>query len=125
MPRQISKKGLKKKLDKAWSDVVKLQAGNKCEVCGLKHERLNAHHIVGRRNMRLRYELFNGVSLCPGCHTFRTKSAHQDPEWFHEWLEENRGEDLKLISATREEIQKWTVDDMKLRLEELNNLLNN
>lgn len=121
MPRQISKKGLKKKLDTAWSSVVKLQAGNKCEVCGLKHDRLNAHHIVGRRNMRLRYELFNGVSLCPGCHTFRTKSAHQDPEWFHEWLEENRSEDLKLINATREEIQKWTVDDMKLRLEELNN----
>jgi len=54
MPRKISKKGLKKKLDSAWSKVVKLQAGNKCEVCGIHHDRLNAHHIVGRRNLRLR-----------------------------------------------------------------------
>lgn len=125
MPRKISKKGLGKKLDIAWSRVVKLQAGNKCEICGLKHDKLNSHHIVGRRNLRLRWELYNGVCLCPGCHTFRTNSAHQNPIWFDKWLKENRGEDLKLIESTMNEIQKWSIDDMKVKSKELNEELNN
>lgn len=118
MPRKPSKKTLKNKLDKAWSQLVKLQAGNKCEVCG-KTESLNSHHIVGRRNLRLRWETYNGVCLCAGCHTFRTNSFHQNPVWAEEWLRENRGEDLKLVRATMNEIKKWTIEDMQEKLEEL------
>jgi len=121
MPRKISKKGLKKKLDTAWSKVVRLQAGNKCEVCS-KTEYLNAHHIVGKRNLRLRWELYNGVSLCSGCHTLKTDSAHQNPVWFEKWLKEDRGEDYKLIEATMNEIKKWTVDEMLVKLKELEEL---
>ena len=114
MPKPIGKKGLTKKLDSMWSRVVKIQAGNKCEVCGLEGDncRLNSHHIVGRRNYRLRWELYNGVCLCSGCHTFRTLSAHQNPLWFESWLKENRGEDLKLLRTTMNEIKKWSMDDM-------------
>lgn len=111
MPRPISKKGLKKKLDGLWSELVKREAGNKCEICG-ETQYLNAHHHIGRRNMRLRWELYNGFCLCSGCHVFRTLSAHQDPEWFRDWLEENRGEDLKLINTTKNEVKKWTMDEM-------------
>jgi predicted restriction endonuclease len=118
MPRKPSKKTLRNKLDKAWSQLVKQQAGNKCEVCG-KTEHLNSHHIVGRRNLRLRWELYNGVCLCPGDHTFKTNSFHQNPVWADEWLRENRGQDLKLIRSTMNEIQKWTVEDMQDKLEEL------
>jgi len=118
MPRKPSKKTLGKKLDTVWSQLVKLQAGNKCEVCG-KTESLNSHHIVGRRNLRLRWETYNGVCLCAGCHTFRTNSFHQNPVWAEEWLRENRGEDLKLVRATMNEIKKWTIEDMQEKLEEL------
>lgn len=118
MPRKPSKKTLGKKLDTVWSQLVKLQAGNKCEVCG-KTESLNSHHIVGRRNLRLRWETYNGVCLCAGCHTFKTDSFHQNPVWAEDWLKENRGQDLKLIRATMNEIQKWTIEDMQEKLEEL------
>jgi 5-methylcytosine-specific restriction endonuclease McrA len=111
MPRPISKKGLKKKLDELWSELVKREAGNKCEVCG-KTEYLNSHHIVGRRNLRLRWELYNSVCLCPGCHTFKKNSAHQNPVWFDEWLRENRSEDYNLVKQTMNEIKKWTMDEM-------------
>lgn len=122
MPKTASKKTLTKKLDKAWSDVVKLQAGNKCEVCG-KTDYINAHHIVGRRNYRLRWEIYNGVCLCSGCHTFKTDSAHQNPVWFEKWLKENRGEDYKLVESTMNEIKKWGLVEMRDLYIELNNLL--
>ena len=121
MPKAPSKKTIEKKLDKVWSELVKQQAGNKCEVCG-KREYLNAHHIVGRRNLRLRWELYNGVCLCSGCHTFKTNSAHQNPEWFHQWLKSYRGEDLKLVHATMNEIKKWSVIDLQECLDNLKTL---
>ena len=118
MPRKPSKKTLKNKLDKAWSQLVKLQAGNKCEVCG-STETLNSHHIVGRRNLRLRWEPFNSVCLCVKHHKFGNQSAHENPVWFEDWLRENRGQDLKLIRTTMNEIQKWSIEDMQEKLEEL------
>lgn len=122
MPRPISKKGLKKKLDGLWSELVKQEAGNKCEVCS-KKEYLNSHHIVGRRNLRLRWELYNGVCLCPGCHTFKRDSAHQNPIWFDEWLRDNRAEDYKLVKKTMNEIKKWTMDEMLELREEFEELI--
>ena len=118
MPRKPSKKTLKNKLDKAWSQLVKLQAGNKCEVCG-NSETLNSHHVVGRRNLRLRWEVINGVCLCVKHHKFGNQSAHENPVWFEDWLKENRGQDLKLIRSTMNEIQKWTIEDMQDKLKEL------
>jgi hypothetical protein len=118
MPRKPSKKTLRNKLDKAWSQLVKLQAGNKCEVCG-SSETLNSHHIVGRRNLRLRWEVMNGVCLCVKHHKFGNQSAHENPVWFEDWLKENRGQDLKLIRSTMNEIQKWTIEDMQEKLKEL------
>jgi hypothetical protein len=114
MPRPISKKGLKKKLDELWSELVKQESGYKCEVCGKSNTEapLNSHHMVGRRNLRLRWEVYNGVALCSGCHVFKTQSAHQNPVWFDEWLRENRSEDYKLVKQTMNEIKKWTMDEM-------------
>lgn len=110
------------KLDKAWSKVI-LSKG-KCEVCG-KTESLNGHHIEGRKNMALRWDLRNGVCLCAGCHVFRKESAHQSPEWFHFWLEDKRWEDLQHVMCIRNSIVKWSVEDMQSKLDELNSELHN
>jgi len=114
--RKISKKGLWKKLDKAWSKAV-LSKG-KCEMCG-QRESLNPHHIEGRRNFRLRWDLRNGACLCSGCHVLRRDSAHQSPEGFHFWLEENRWEDLQYIMCVRNEIKKWSIEELQIKLLEL------
>jgi len=87
-----------KKLDKKWSELIRSKG--QCEICG-KTESLNAHHIIGRRNYTLRWARQNGCCLCAGHHTFARQSAHQDPEWFHDWLEENRHEDLEYLREKR------------------------
>ena len=114
--KKVKKSTIEKKLDRAWSK--KILSKGKCEVCG-NTEYLNAHHIEGRRNLRLRWDLRNGVCLCSGCHMFRKDSAHQSPEWFHFWLEENRWEDLQYVMCHRNEIKKWTIEDLEDKLKEL------
>jgi len=119
MPRKPSRKTLKTKLDKAWSIAVKKRAGNVCEVCK-SSKSLNAHHIVGRRNLRLRWELYNGVCLCAKHHVFGMNSAHQNSEWFHFWLEEHRWEDLAKVNVEMVKgIKKWTMDELQDKLKEL------
>lgn len=120
MAGKPKKKTLANKLDKAWSKAI-LSKG-KCEVCS-ENSNLNAHHIEGRRNMSLRWDIRNGCCLCSGCHVFRRESAHQSPEWFHFWLEENRWEDLQYIMCKRNEIKKWTIEDMQEHLDKLNSLI--
>jgi len=73
-----------KKLDKLWRDAIKSR-DEVCQVCG-GTSYLNAHHIIGRRNRNVRWDLDNGILLCSGCHTFKTESAHQDPLQFMEWF---------------------------------------
>lgn len=82
---------LNKLLDVLWSKAVKILAGNKCEYCGsTKH--LNSHHIFGRRNFAVRWEVTNGVCLCSGHHQFDSRfSAHQTPTKFTDWIKDKRG----------------------------------
>ncbi len=79
-----------KKLDKAWS--LKVRSQGHCTLCP-KTNNLNPHHYVGRRNRNVRWDLDNGVCLCSGCHTMKTQSAHQDPEWFREQILAIRGQE--------------------------------
>jgi hypothetical protein len=80
-----------KSLDTLWSERVKDRAGCKCEYCG-KSYYLNAHHVFGRRHWGLRWDLDNGVALCPNHHTFSPIfSAHQTPTKFSDWIQEKRG----------------------------------
>ena len=84
------------KLDKVWREKIK-ERDIYCQVCGSSNT-LNSHHVVGRRNRTLRWDLDNGILLCAGCHTFKTQSAHQNPRWFQEWFKKefpNRDKHLK------------------------------
>ncbi|HCJ67554.1 MAG TPA: hypothetical protein DHV62_09635 [Elusimicrobia bacterium] len=70
------KKSEEKKLDQLVREKCK-ENFKACVVCG--NTVVNVHHIEGRRNRATRWYLPNLVSLCAGCHTFRTMSAHQSP----------------------------------------------
>ncbi len=63
------KKNFEKEVDALWSKAVKLRAGNKSELSGLTGC-LHAHHLAGKPNYRLRYELLNGMALTAGEHKF-------------------------------------------------------
>ncbi len=123
--KPLTKGKLSKKLDEAWSLAVKKRAGYKCEVCGIGESgHLNSHHIVGRRNRRVRWDVRDGVCLCVKHHRFGIESAHEDPLWFREWLEDKRWEDYAYLYTIKNQIKKWTLEDMEEQLEELNKIIN-
>ena len=91
MAKLPSKTTLRNKADKLWSQRIR-EIGY-CEKCG-KTGLLNAHHIFGRGNFGTRYDLQNGVCLCPDCHKFnRQYSAHEAPMEFAKWILSKRGDD--------------------------------
>ena len=110
------KKSEIKKLDKLFSDIIR-SLGH-CEINNCQNSNLNTHHIVGRRNFTLRWDRQNGCCLCASHHTFARESAHQDSEWFHDWLEENRPEDLIYIAFMRNKVLKQTYEEVIERLNE-------
>ncbi len=48
--------------DNLWSEAVKLKAGNVCVISG-DRDSLNAHHLIGRKNYKFRWDIDNGVCL--------------------------------------------------------------
>jgi len=91
--KKRKKNSLNKLLDTLWSKAVKLLAKEKCEYCG-STEHLNSHHIIGRRNFGVRWNVNNGVCLCALHHQFSSKfSAHQTPTLFSDWIQEKRGKE--------------------------------
>ena len=116
--KKPKKKTLMKKADSLFSQVI-LSGGN-CEVSG--EPAINAHHYIGRKNMRLRYDLRNGVRLNFQKHTGGKVSAHNDPDWFVSWFKEYRLEDYEYIRVAKHEIVtttvEWYQDNIK-RLEKI------
>ena len=99
-----TKTSLRKECDKLWSLVIRAKGA--CEVCANPYY-LNAHHIVGRKVMALRYDFRNGACLCAGHHRLNNISAHEDPVWFiHEWMAANRADDLRYVLKKRTETVK-------------------
>lgn len=122
--KAISVSALGKKADTLWSIVIR-QAGA-CEYCG-KTENLNAHHIFGRNNKSVRWEVSNGICLCAGCHTFSSVfSAHKNPYLFSKWLEEYKWMDYmgKLTQLSQIPI-KVTPDILKEYIDTFNYILEN
>jgi 5-methylcytosine-specific restriction endonuclease McrA len=82
----MTRKSLKNKCDKLWREAIWARDNDSCAYCGAKAR--NAHHLIGKRNHRLRWDLSNGINLCPDHHTFSTEfSAHQTSPVFDEWFE--------------------------------------
>ena len=63
------KESLKKQCDNLWIECVKARANYSSELSGVPGKKIGgsaiitSHHIVGKSNYRLRYELENGICL--------------------------------------------------------------
>ncbi len=122
------RKGLDGKLDIAWSKLVKLKAGMKCQIEKCTHKpTLNSHHIFSRKNASTRWDLDNGLCLCIGHHTMSSKfSAHGNPIAFTYWLEEYKGSDfIDALSFKAHSTKKWSKFEKEDLLTELQNEINN
>ena len=105
-------KRLKLLCDKLWREEVIKLYGAKCVICG--DDKINIHHIVGRRNKSTRWYRGNGVPLCAGHHTFFEVSAHQHPLWFRNEMIRSRGEDWERdLNAESNKI--WSKDFNKVK----------
>ena len=112
---------LDKKLDTAWSKLVKKKAGNMCEYC-YKTTGLNSHHIYSRSNRSVRWDVKNGVCLCAYHHALSSKfSAHKTPIEFILWLEDKKGKDfIMLLRLKANSISKLATFEKEIILNELN-----
>ena len=122
-----ARKGIDKKLDDAWSLLVKLRARMKCEIPNCKHSpNLNSHHIFSRKNASTRWDVDNGICLCIGHHTMSTKfSAHGNPVDFTYFLEEYKGSDfIADLSRKAHGTKKWMKWEKEDLLYELNKMIN-
>ena len=119
-------KGIDGKLDVAWSKLVKLKAGNKCEVC-YKTRSLNSHHIYSRSKRSTRWLPENGICLCVSCHTFSSKfSAHKTPIFFIDWLKDKKGESIMCrLMIKANSISKLHPFEKGVLLNELNKEIKN
>ena len=85
--------------DELWSEIIKRKAGYKSEYSGKLGKKaggdeiLNAHHIVGKPNYRLRYELENGICLTGGEHKFIAHHTGRQ-EMFRERIKQIKGKDI-------------------------------
>ena len=71
-------KQLRAKCDKMLSNIIKLEWGGRCGVCGKAGQ--HAHHYFGKKAFpHLRYETCNLIWLCAGCH-FQTHNTGKTTE---------------------------------------------
>jgi len=74
--------------DRLWSYAIRDDWDWKCAACG--NGKPDAHHMVPRGHETTRYDMFNGIALCPHCHQFDiNKSPHMNAAGFLMWLESN------------------------------------
>lgn len=102
--KKLAKRDGKKKL-KEWSIKVKERDGKQCVVCS-ETKMLNAHHIIVKEIKELKFDVMNGISLCPRHHQFsREMSAHSNSFAFFVWFKENRPEQYEYLRKKLLELQ--------------------
>ena len=80
-----------------WSVAIRTRDKHVCALCG-RSEHLNAHHILPKKFFPdVQFEMWNGISLCPKCHTFGKFSAHKNGVFFSEWLKHSRPEQYEEV----------------------------
>ena len=114
--RKTERKKLEKECMKLWQEIIKARAGNKCETCG-RRENLNAHHVFSRSRQSTKYDIDNGISLCPGCHSLAPYSAHKDGEWLNRILGRVEGRKAIRTESWFQVLRRRAYTPQKLDLE--------
>ena len=70
----------KNKKDKEWAAAVKARFNNQCALCERK-DYLNAHQIIPREFSETRWDVMNGIAVCPVHHKLGNFSFHKNGLW--------------------------------------------
>ena len=109
---------LKKKALRLWSQQVRMMHGDVCAICGQPHQKLNAHHIESKTNYIFRFDVLDGIALCPEHHVFGRNAVHKGI-FFYEWLQEHRPQVIAYLRRRREETIKYDRDTLNEVIERL------
>ena len=132
MAKSIRKK-LENKLDKLWR---KARGHEYCEICKtlplskrVNYTKLDNHHIIGRKNNLLRWDLRNRLKVCSYHHTMGgAQIIVQDNSggWFlnwesdDDWMGKYRPEDKEYLREMRKQTFKhWTIQELEDKVKEL------
>ena len=87
-------KPIEKELDRL---VQQLRINQRCHICGAKATEI--HHIIGRKNYVLRYDLPNLLPVCQQCHSdIHDKGLSVEsyvPSEIWQYLQENKNKSYK------------------------------
>ncbi len=115
--KPTKRKKMEERCDNLWADLIKKAWGGGCAVCGKSYQ-LNAHHIITRSNKQLRWDIKNGIALCPQHHTLSSRlSAHKTPDDFIAWFQKNYAATYDYLQSRKQEKPKK--QDMDSMYEEL------
>lgn len=102
--------------DELWAICVKTRDNFQCAICGEKNMP-NAHHLITRKVFQYRWDVSNGITLCPSHHEFDVRlSAHTAPWGLEEWMKENRPEQFKKHEISRKNIENVATDYQEIYL---------
>lgn len=90
--RAIPAKGrLRDMADALWSVAVRTDWNYRCAVCG--RGKTDSHHLIPRQHEAYRYDLRNGIALCPKHHKFDWNlSPHQNAAGWIRWLRDHQSD---------------------------------
>ena len=133
---------LRDQCDDLWRRAVKLVYGKfdgdyyYCEICGKPCKSgegagrglgINAHHVIGKSNWNVRWEVEDGSPIDSGCHTMKNDSAHQDRSAFLKKMIDKRGQEWydKLLEKAGKEggSKHWTLAELGKKKEELQGII--
>ncbi len=123
---------LRKKAFKLWSEIVRKDG--KCDICGCIKGALNAkgkpvilhaHHLIGRENHALMFDIKNGISLCVGHHKYFKDSAHKGGLVFHDWFMKKYPDRYQYLLNNHDKQFDESIENYQSIITELEKVLNN
>jgi hypothetical protein len=128
------RKRLENKLDALWRSVGKENA--RCEICEtlpysdrINYTKLDPHHIIGRNNKMLRWDLKNRLLVCTRHHTMGKPSEIVQDNlggWFlnwesdSDWMGTHRPEDKEYLREKYKiPYKQWTIEELEGMILEL------
>ena len=116
--RKSSRATLVRKLDKLCAKIILERDNYTCVICG-STKSPGWGHLFSRRTYNTRWDMFNGHCQCWGCNYKHVRDQYPYLKWF----EDKYGKQaLKELRQRYTEVKRWTIQDLKDKLEELENL---
>lgn len=104
---------LQQSCDKAISTLIREKGF--CEKCGTKDSDFDTAHVIGRKNLTLRWDILNLLCLCRQCHLW----GHANPKQFKAWFDNKYPERVDYIDSVKNRILKRNVLEYEELLENI------